>query len=350
MIQYRNGKPLTPIRSQTFSEKELQNTLGTHLDLLKLQGDPEMHLLGTEVYLPSRNRLDLFLMDESGLPIIVETKLFRNPEAKRKVVAQVFDYLSEMSLMSFEDIDDQVDGRLFSKIDSLQNPVTLRKQFAVALKNGETRVIIAIDDAPENLTRILRFLTARNLDVRLLEVEKFPQGSNEFSYVSYHSLVDEDRTPREASNRVAKSIGAMPPVLEDFCRAMKNEFPRMGVRPDGRYGYLRMPADCQARFDYSSEKQHIRVSFKLWNTTDEMVDKVISKFSEVFQGPVYKNFVLKREKGRVTPWFGESLEITGYPGGLESQELRTDVIEMLKAIQAKFLPVAEEIQKLKKTA
>jgi hypothetical protein len=49
--------------------------------------------------------LDLLFINEQGLLTLVECKLWRNPEARRKVVGQILDYAQEISRWSYEDLD-----------------------------------------------------------------------------------------------------------------------------------------------------------------------------------------------------------------------------------------------------
>lgn len=59
--------------------------------------------------------LDILLASPNGELIIVETKLWRNPEARRVVVAQILDYAKELSNWTYEDIQREVNKRLGTK-------------------------------------------------------------------------------------------------------------------------------------------------------------------------------------------------------------------------------------------
>jgi len=347
MVQYREGAALAPLKAEGFPEKELQEMLASHLELLQMDGDMRLHLLDSEVKLQSGLRLDLFLVDQKGFPVVVETKLFRNPEARRKVVAQVFGYVAELSSMSFDDIDDLLEGQLWSTISEFSDPISARKQFVAALKSGETRVIVAIDSAPKELVQILAFLSARNLDVRLVEVEKFRQGLKEFSYVSYHYSLHGERPNISVPSKSIPTDGQQVfPLVRDFFNVIQEEFPSMNCR-DFRYGFIGMGARCEARFDYLNTDQTIRVAFKLWDASKRIIDIIVSKFPEVFGMPIYKEFSLRREEGRKATWFGARLPISGYEGGLESEELKQDVTRLLKGILASCAPIVQEVKKLK---
>jgi hypothetical protein len=55
--------------------------------------------------------LDNFLVTASGGPVLVECKLWRNPQARREVVAQVLDYAKELARWNAADIDREVRRR-----------------------------------------------------------------------------------------------------------------------------------------------------------------------------------------------------------------------------------------------
>jgi hypothetical protein len=53
----------------------------------------------TELSTPA-GQIDNLLVTPSGLPVLVECKLWRNPEARREVVGQILDYAKELSRWS----------------------------------------------------------------------------------------------------------------------------------------------------------------------------------------------------------------------------------------------------------
>jgi hypothetical protein len=56
--------------------------------------------------------IDNFMVTPSGLPILVECKLWRSPEARREVVGQILDYAKELSRWSSSDVQREVSHRL----------------------------------------------------------------------------------------------------------------------------------------------------------------------------------------------------------------------------------------------
>ncbi|MFD2648258.1 hypothetical protein ACFSX5_10690 [Devosia albogilva] len=60
----------------------------------------------------SAGPIDNFLVTPSGLPVLVECKLWRNPEGRREVVGQILDYAKELSRWSSSDLQREVSIRL----------------------------------------------------------------------------------------------------------------------------------------------------------------------------------------------------------------------------------------------
>ena len=50
--------------------------------------------------------IDLIYLNDSGFITIWECKLWRNPEARRKVIGQVLDYAKDLAKLNFSDFQD----------------------------------------------------------------------------------------------------------------------------------------------------------------------------------------------------------------------------------------------------
>ncbi len=51
---------------------------------------------------------DILFVTRSGQVVLVETKLWRNPEARREVIAQILDYAKELATWTYEDLSREV--------------------------------------------------------------------------------------------------------------------------------------------------------------------------------------------------------------------------------------------------
>jgi len=63
--------------------------------------------------------IDNLYLSPQGYLAIVETKLWRNPEARREVLGQVIDYAKEVASWSYEQLEDQ--GSRLSILDTLRS-------------------------------------------------------------------------------------------------------------------------------------------------------------------------------------------------------------------------------------
>lgn len=93
------------------NEAWLRDTLLSHPDLLPIRDIDASYgpliPLCRELNTPG-GRIDCTFINQNGLLTLVECKLWRNPEARRKVVAQVLDYARALSQWSYSDLQRQV--------------------------------------------------------------------------------------------------------------------------------------------------------------------------------------------------------------------------------------------------
>jgi len=88
----------------------LQGLLHLHPGLLAVEEiEPDyapLIRIGREVPTDS-GPIDNLFINSSGLVTIVEAKLWKNPEARREVVARILDYAEQVSKWSYEDLDER---------------------------------------------------------------------------------------------------------------------------------------------------------------------------------------------------------------------------------------------------
>lgn len=116
-ILIRDGQASTPSRitlaasDSAFAEGWLQEQLFRHPGAIPLKeiapnvGDPipickELNTVAGPA--------DILYVTTSGQVVLVETKLWRNPEARRTVVAQILDYAKELTAWTYEELSREV--------------------------------------------------------------------------------------------------------------------------------------------------------------------------------------------------------------------------------------------------
>ena len=186
-IYISNGETKTISRKNSFSEREIQDLIFKYPDCLPISDIDESYNpvipICKELWTPA-GPLDIFMITPNGDLIIIETKLWRNPEARRRVIAQVLDYATEMSRWSYSDLQREVNKKTGLKGNSLYeiatkchpNLILSEDNFVDAvsrnLRIGKILLIIAGDGIREGAKGIAEFLNkAGNLNFTFAMIE-----------------------------------------------------------------------------------------------------------------------------------------------------------------------------------
>jgi hypothetical protein len=115
--------------------------------------------------------LDVLYATREGRLVVLEAKLWRNPEARRKVIGQILDYAKELSHWSYETLDaavrsarrrDQGAAKSLFEVVSEQYVDLDEARFIDAisrsLRRGELLLLIAGDGIRENVGAITNFI------------------------------------------------------------------------------------------------------------------------------------------------------------------------------------------------
>ena len=123
----------------------------------------------TELNTPAGS-IDNFLVTPSGLPVLVECKLWRNPEARREVVSQILDYAKELSRWSSSDVQRAVRQRIkgdsnpllekFRAADLRVDEQQFNDALTANLRRGRFLLLIVGDGIREGVEAITEYLRA----------------------------------------------------------------------------------------------------------------------------------------------------------------------------------------------
>ena len=177
-------------REKIFDEAWLQELLISNPNLLPVK-DIDANLdnlipLGREISVTA-GAIDNLYISSEGLLCIVETKLWRNPEAHRTVVAQILDYAKDLSKMSFDDFKKVVEGsqlrgekpdfwQRVSKYAKDINQIEFQSKVQESLSQGRFLLLIVGDRIyPEVAMLIETIQSAPNLEFKfgLVEIQFF---------------------------------------------------------------------------------------------------------------------------------------------------------------------------------
>ena len=126
------------------------------------------------------DNIDIFLLDQDGIPTIVEVKKSNNNEIHREVVGQMLDYGSKLVFsQSTETIIPQIEANnSISVQDFLDNEISEEEFWENVdnnLKEEKMRLIVVSDEIPRNLQNIIEFLNNKieSTEVLALEIKQF---------------------------------------------------------------------------------------------------------------------------------------------------------------------------------
>ena len=112
--------------------------------------------------------IDNLLVTPSGLPILVECKLWRNPEGRREVVGQILDYAKELSRWTSADLQREVGRRLGRKgnavldlvrsADASVDEIEFNDALSLNLRRGRFLLLIVGDGIREGVEAIAEYL------------------------------------------------------------------------------------------------------------------------------------------------------------------------------------------------
>ena len=199
-------------------------------------------MIGREVALPS-GFPDLLAVELTGRLVVIEVKLASNAESRRAVIAQALGYAAALQGMSIEELEGDV---LHAELRRLgyanlagaarsvdQEDVLDGEEFASALaenlRSGAFRIVLVLDDAPEELVRLAGFLerVTDGLRLDLVTVSAFDINGRR---IMVPQRVDPLRRPTDEPARARGSRPDAVPVegSDAFARCIA------GYPPDAR--------------------------------------------------------------------------------------------------------------------
>ena len=226
-ILVRDARGVRALEEGFASEEELQQFLKEHSDLMPLEeielNAAPLLCIGWEVGLASGAE-DILYIDETGLLTVVETKLRKNPEARREVVGQILEYAAQMATWTSADVERQAE-RFFAgpEAPKVQANFSLEKAMGTFLQShgtgagfsyedflqrvqtnierGHFRLVIAIDEPPEPLLRTVEFVNrfSERFEIFLVQLKRFRDltGDQNIFVPALYGNVTTTRPPRE---------------------------------------------------------------------------------------------------------------------------------------------------------
>jgi hypothetical protein len=170
--------------SAVYNEAWLQDLLMRHPSILPV-GRIEPAFEGMvpicrELPMSSGGFLDNLFMTKNGDLALIECKLWRNPEARREVIAQILEYARDMAGWSFEDLEKAV-----NRTEALSgHPKTGRRLYELVGKNEDVDEASFHDAISRNLTRgrFLLLIVGDGIQERMAAMSDFLQEHAGFHF------------------------------------------------------------------------------------------------------------------------------------------------------------------------
>ncbi|MFN3226069.1 MAG: hypothetical protein ACE360_07465 [Hyphomicrobiales bacterium] len=224
---------------ETFPESWLQDLLFTHPALIPLaeisSNVGEMVPVCRELAIPRSSGpvyLDIFGATADGRLVLIECKLWRNPQARREVIAQILEYASLMRSWTYSDLGEQVRKRTgsistnplyeaMSKVVGELDEALFVDRVTRALQTGDFLLIVAGDGIRSDVHAIADHLnrsSGLSASLALVEIQVWENGQGDqlvIPSVPVHSeiikqrvLIDSKDVPLmiEEANETALSI------------------------------------------------------------------------------------------------------------------------------------------------
>lgn len=278
--------------------------------------------------------IDNFMVTASGLPVLVECKLWRNPEGRREVVGQILDYAKELTRWSSSDLQREASRRLgrsgnviLELVRSVGNDVDetdFNDALTSNLRRGRFLLLIVGDGIREGVEAITEYLQAHaglhfTLGLVELPIYTLPGGDRlvaprilvktlvirreVVAVPEGYAVASQSGEPEEASSSYSD------PLTQDrisfFMELLAGlkladpEQPQPRVTPSG-YLFLYMPApksSCWIHVSARASEVGIYLSANRGSAGDKALQRIVEDWVEV--GPLLDG------AAEVRPWHND---------------------------------------------
>lgn len=273
----RDAVALQPVAARlgenSVTEAEIQAFVQAHATSLPIREiDPAFVNpvpICTELNTPA-GPIDNFMVTASGLPVLVECKLWRNPEGRREVVGQILDYAKELSRWSSSDLQREVNRRLkregnallelVREVDPTVDETEFNDALTTNLRRGRFLLLIVGDGIREGVEAISEYLQRHaglHFSLGLVELPLFmlPNGDRIITprvlaktHVMTRTVValpdgheiseDQVAAERETDPERAAASHAMQRFWAEFLEGLELDDPEQVVPKPAKLGYL----------------------------------------------------------------------------------------------------------------
>ena len=286
----RTLKRLSKVHRE-FDESYLQELLVNFPQLLpvnEIRGDAgNLVCIGREVNVGDSGAIDNLYVSTGGYPVVVETKLWKNPQARREVLSQILDYVKELIDKDYEWFDKQWisfsksrEIRSFDLIDKLNefsddelDQQTYIDRFNRALDRGDVIALIVGDGIETRLQSLVSHLCRESAHLRyslaLIEL------------ACYHL---DDQSDTSELLVVPRIVQEVEPIIRAYVRVdfAKDLEKQLTVTPI-----------FEATDDTKGKKRVILSEEEFFNDFERSVGSELRRKTETFYNDILDNFGLE---------------------------------------------------------
>ena len=226
-----------PLNEKHFQENWLQKIIHKNPQILPIDdiesGFAPLISLGREIS-TSVGYIDNLYISPNGYLTIVETKLWRNPEAKREVVGQIIDYAKELTNWNFTKLNDGVKNSSQLYNNNSKGIIELIKDFENIeeheeykiidniernLKRGRFLLLIVGDGIRESVEEMVDFLSNTpqiQFTLGLVELQFYKNPNVEGELIAIPNLITRTREITRAIVKIENSTNGNVTIETDF--------------------------------------------------------------------------------------------------------------------------------------
>jgi hypothetical protein len=251
LIRRKGGNWQRAKKHEFDEEDQLKQLLYGAPDLIVTREDELPAIFMSEVGLPGSGYADLVGVNALGDILIIETKLARNDEIRRKVIGQVLEYGAHLWRMRYEDFNELFKNREGNSIGELfaerSDSITIEEVIQKVQENlelGRFKLLIAVDEINPELEKIIQYVSSFRAGVQLeaLEVKIYEQDDTEIFVPQRHGTVPaEPEGGRGGQISIEEILNKAP---DEHCRRLYKTL----LDEWKKLGYIVKPASAGASF------------------------------------------------------------------------------------------------------
>lgn len=350
------GQKWQVVESALYGEEaELQKLLEQSPDLIPMADlhptAADVQMVISELPIPGSGYLDLLGFTAAGTLVLMECKLRSNPEVKRKVIGQLFEYAGFLWNIPFAQLDSivrQKKGRGILELmgDAVQkdwNPDSFQKAVEQNLATGTFVLAIVVDRATDEPQRAALFITAcgkANYSFHVVEMQRFRAGDVEILTPQVHGTIAATLPAGAAAGTVPRK-GRL--SKEQFLEEVRKRSPHLMPTAEDLYGWAEAEADSLgtggSSFAFRVVNKEGRGTSILWFYPDGRVEFAVTSIRDAAEEAVLHRFLKALQE---LPSFGALPAERKYPnvwlqqplGDVELVKFKKAVMDLKSSLQS----------------